>query len=31
MQNDADLNVIYMITFRADIEFNILKMKDAER
>lgn len=31
MQNNTDLNVIYMITFGADLQFNILKMKHAER
>lgn len=31
MQNDTDLNVIYMVTFRADLQFNISKMKHAER
>jgi len=31
MQNDMDLNVIYMNMFRADLHFNILKVKHAER
>ena len=31
MRNDTDINVIYMITFRADLQFNIPKMKHAER
>lgn len=31
MQDDTDLNVIYLVTFRADLQSNILKIKHAER